>query len=436
MATSTRESFQIWSDRFLYSRLSLARVMGAAGMWVFVGLDYILHAESVTTLLLLRGLSVLLLFSTAVFDKTALARKYPYLIALIMIWSATVPLSHMTVYLGGFKSDYYLGVIMIHTGAAVMLPWRWQLHVFAQLGSMAYWFTTNAMLFGLGEFYPLGLEALFVQISFYMLVDLSIFFYVYRFREHYAARQQLEETLELLTSREQNKNEYFNTKADEIRGYLRTIGNRIEDGIVQSDKDKLNQYRSILTSARNSTRRVSSIMEDVLDLYSLEVKAMRPNIVGVDSDKVVMPLVQDFAEQDLGKLEINIESKNGIAFRSDPKKLAKVLFLVASYLAAVSRDKKVSLKVQLLPGKKEEILFHFSTSSVGSTPEDRVRLFMPYYLSPGSDSGLGLILARYLARLLGGNLIAGGNFGESASFRLRLPRYGPNQESEDSLTVS
>lgn len=363
MATSTRESFQIWSDRFLYSRLSLARVMGAAGMWVFVGLDYILHAESVTTLLLLRGLSVLLLFSTAVFDKTALARKYPYLIALIMIWSATVPLSHMTVYLGGFKSDYYLGVIMIHTGAAVMLPWRWQLHVFAQLGSMAYWFTTNAMLFGLGEFYPLGLEALFVQISFYMLVDLSIFFYVYRFREHYAARQQLEETLELLTSREQNKNEYFNTKADEIRGYLRTIGNRIEDGIVQSDKDKLNQYRSILTSARNSTRRVSSIMEDVLDLYSLEVKAMRPNIVGVDSDKVVMPLVQDFAEQDLGKLEINIESKNGIAFRSDPKKLAKVLFLVASYLAAVSRDKKVSLKVQLLPGKKRKFFFIFQPAA-------------------------------------------------------------------------
>ncbi len=436
MVASSQESFQLWSDRFLYSRLSLSRVAGAAGMWIFVGLDYILHAESVTTLLLLRGLSVLLLFSTAVFDRTALARKYPHLVALVILWSMTVPLSHMTVFLGGFESDYYLGVIMVHTGAAVLFPGRWRFHVFAQLGSIAYWFATNAVMFGLGDFYPLGLEALFVQTSFYMLIDLSIFFYVYRFREHYAARQQLEETLELLTSREQNKNEYFNSKADEIRGYLRTISNRIEDGIVQSDKDKLNQYRSILTSARNSTRRVSSIMEDVLDLYSLEVKKMRPNIVGVDSDIVIKPLVQDFAERDLGKLELNVESKNGIAFRSDPKKLAKVLLLVASYLSAVSRDKKVSLKVQLLPGEKEEILFHFSTSSVGSTPEDRVRLFMPYYLSPGSESGLGLILARHLSRLLGGNLIAGGNFGESASFRLRLPRYGPAQESEDSLAVS
>lgn len=436
MATSSRESFKLWTDRFLYSRLSLSRVIGAAGMWIFVGLDYILHAETVTTLLLLRGLSVLLLFSTAVIDKTALARKYPHLPALIILWSMTAPLSHMTIFLGGFESDYYLGVIMVHTGAAVLFPGRWQFHVFAQLGSMAYWFVTNAVMFGLGNFYPLGLEALFVQASFYVLIDLSIFLYVYRFREHYAARQQLEETLELLTSREQNKNEYFNAKSDEIRGYLRTISNRIEDGIVQSDKDQLSQYRSILTSARNSTRRVSSIMEDVLDLYSLEVKAMRPNIVGVDSDRIIMPLAQDFSDQGLGKLESIVEPKKGFAFRSDPEKLAKVLLLVGSYLSAVSRDKKVLLKVQLLPGEKEEILFHFSTSSVGLTPEDRVRLFMPYYLSPGSDSGLGLILARHLSRSLGGNLIAGGNFGESASFRLRLPRYGPIQESEDSLVIT
>ncbi|MEE8482328.1 MAG: hypothetical protein V3S12_03155, partial [Acidiferrobacterales bacterium] len=153
MATSSKENFQVWSDRFLYSRLSLARVMGAAGMWAFVGLDYILHAGEVTTLLLLRGLAVFLLFATSIFDKTTLARKYPYLIALVIMWSAALPLSHMTIFLGGFQSDYYLGVIMIHTGAAVLLPWRWQLHVFAQLGSMAYWFAINAYMFGLADFY-------------------------------------------------------------------------------------------------------------------------------------------------------------------------------------------------------------------------------------------------------------------------------------------
>lgn len=435
MATSSRENFQVWSDRFLYSRLSLARVMGAAGMWVFVGLDYMLHRDEVTILVLLRVLAVGLIFLTALLDRIVIARRYPYIAALLMMWSATMPLSHMTIYLGGFQSDYFLGVIMVHTGAAALLPWRWQLHVLAQLGSMIYWFAANAMMFGLSDFYPLGLEALFIQVSFYMLVDLSIFFYVYRFREHYAARQQLEETLELLTSREQNKNEYFNTKADEVRGYLRTISNRLEDAIIQSDKDKLNQYRTILTSARNSTGRLSSIMEDVLDLYALEVKAMSPNIVGIDIDSITMPLVQDLAERDLAKIELSGESKKGIAIRSDPKKLAKALFLVASYLSAISRNKKISLKIELLPGEKEEIIFQLSTSSVGSMPEDRVRLFMPYHLSPGSESGLGLILARYISRHLGGNLIAGGHFGESASFRLRLPRYGPPQEPEDSLTI-
>lgn len=435
MATSSKENFQVWSDRFLYSRLSLARVMGAAGMWVFVGLDYMLHREEVTTLLLLRVLAVGLIFLTALLDRAVVARRYPYVAALLMMWSATIPLSHMTIYLGGFESNYYLGVIMIHTGAAVLLPWRWQLHVFAQLGSMAYWFAINVYMFGLGAFYPLGLEALFVQASFYLLVDLSIYFYVYRFREHFAARQQLEETLELLTSREQNKNEYFNYKADEIKGYLRTIDNRIEDAIVQSDKDKLNQYRVILTSARNSTRRLSSILEDVLDLYALEVKVMKPFIIGVDSDHIIMPLVREFTERDIGKFELSGEIKKGIAFRSDPKMLSRALFLIASYLAAVSRDKKISLKIELSPGEKEDIIFQLSTNSVGSTPEDRVRLFMPYHLSPGSESGLGLILARYLSRRLGGNLIASGRFGESASFRLRLPRYGPPTQADDSYSI-
>ena len=115
--------------------------------------------------------------------------------------------------------------------------------------------------------------------------------------------------------------------------------------------------------------------------------------------------------------------------------LAKALFLIASYLSAISRDKKIALKIELSPGDTEEIVFQLSTSSVGSTPEDRVRLFMPYHLSPGSESGLGLILARYLSRRLGGNLIASGRFGESASFRLRLPRYGPPVEPDESYSV-
>jgi signal transduction histidine kinase len=419
-----RQGFQIWSDRFLYDRLMIARVIGAAGMWAFVALDYMLHAEQASTLLLFRALAVGVLLGTALLDRTAMMRRSPYLSALLMMWSLTIPLSHMTVFIGGYQSDYYLGVIMAHTGAAVLLPWRWQLHVLAQLGSVLYWFAINFAVAGFDQFYPLGVEALFVQLSFYLLVDLSIFFYVQQFRENFAARQELEETLELLTSREQSKNEYFNAKAEDLRGYLRAIGNRIEDAMIQADKDRLVQYRTVLRPASAQLEKLSEVIDDVLDLYALEVQKLKVRVEGMDLRQVIDSISNEFEEKGMGTIQVATGTSLDVSLRSDPERLRQIVRAVAAYLASVARDKKVLLRVEPVGQESGDLIIEFSANSVGMAPEERIRLFMPYHLSPGSESGLGLILARHLARRLGGNLVAGGRFGESSTFRLQLPRFG------------
>jgi signal transduction histidine kinase len=57
----------------------------------------------------------------------------------------------------------------------------------------------------------------------------------------------------------------------------------------------------------------------------------------------------------------------------------------------------------------------------GVAPEERERIFRPFWSRAGEGTGLGLPIARELAQALGGELVLESQLGKGSRFELRLP---------------
>ncbi|HZA12947.1 MAG TPA: ATP-binding protein, partial [Myxococcaceae bacterium] len=68
-----------------------------------------------------------------------------------------------------------------------------------------------------------------------------------------------------------------------------------------------------------------------------------------------------------------------------------------------------------------EAIVEVADNGPGIRPEDRPRVFEPYYTTKSGGSGLGLPIAARIAQEHGGRLEVGGEYGRGATFTLVLP---------------
>ena len=80
-----------------------------------------------------------------------------------------------------------------------------------------------------------------------------------------------------------------------------------------------------------------------------------------------------------------------------------------------------SLPDEFADGPYEEIAISVADSGPGIGPEERERIFRPFWSRAGEGTGLGLPIARELAHALGGELVLESQLGKGSRFELRLP---------------
>ncbi len=178
-----------------------------------------------------------------------------------------------------------------------------------------------------------------------------------------------------------------------------------------------------------------TLLDDLLDLAKLDAGRMEVEAIAFDPRRAVLDAIRLWRPQARDKgLRLSLTGAHALPdwVVGDPTRLRQVLNNLFSNAIKFTRAGSVRLTVSV---DGESVRLALADTGPGMTADQITRLFTPFDQLDASvarkhgGSGLGLVISRQLARLMGGDLVASSAPGVGATFivTLTLPRAEPAQ---------
>ncbi|MCB9671630.1 MAG: hypothetical protein H6734_19270 [Alphaproteobacteria bacterium] len=182
---------------------------------------------------------------------------------------------------------------------------------------------------------------------------------------------------------------------------------------------------------RSSGRHLLAVIDDILDLSRIEGGEMVLQPVDVDVGELVREVVETVrprAEARGNTLIAEVPGDPG-SLVADGLRVRQVLLNLLSNAAKFTEQGTVRLEVREVAHEgRPALAFEVADSGIGITPEQLDRLFQPFVQADASTSrryggtGLGLVLSRRFAEMMGGAIEVQSTPGEGSHFTLVVPR--------------
>jgi signal transduction histidine kinase len=114
---------------------------------------------------------------------------------------------------------------------------------------------------------------------------------------------------------------------------------------------------------------------------------------------------------------------------ADPDRLAQVFDNVMQNALEAMPDGgvlSVACEVSASPQVERRVQVSFADSGPGVPPDDRARVFEPFFTGRDTGTGLGLAIAREIVEAHGGHLVVSDAAGVGATFSIDLPLGDPS----------
>ena len=165
---------------------------------------------------------------------------------------------------------------------------------------------------------------------------------------------------------------------------------------------------------------------DTLDSFLLFVREHPARLKPTDVNGLVFKVLREMAPVFQARgIEVHSE------FRAAVNEVPVDPYLLERALSQLLRNAEQAIADADRPGRvrvttyRDEGVFSVSVSDngCGIAEEDLPRVFEPFFTTrqPGLGIGLGLTIARHVARAHGGELLADSRFGEGSTFTIRIP---------------
>lgn len=216
-----------------------------------------------------------------------------------------------------------------------------------------------------------------------------------------------------------NTSHELRTPLNGIIGILETL----EGGAMG---DMLPAQKSQLRLITFSARRLSRLVDDLLDIYRIREGRMRLDLQPVDithSLRNVLQLVQPMFQPEPVEVTLDIPSDLP-AVTADPVRYEQILFNLISNAVKYGGGRPITISAQQRDG---QLVVSVRDQGPGIAADSMERIFHPLeQLTPGSagqqsGSGLGLTIARNLAVLMSGTIEVSSAEGQGAMFSVALP---------------
>ncbi len=227
-----------------------------------------------------------------------------------------------------------------------------------------------------------------------------------------------------LEATEQRRIELISEVAHELRTPVATIRGYMEgllDGVFEPTPE-------VFAAASREASRLERLTADLSELSRAEEGAIRLRRRPVDLDDLVTEVVERWRPRfDAKAIRLTIETSGGISVVGDPDRLTQVITnLISNALRYTDEGGEVAVSVT---ADGAEAVVMVSDDGKGLSPEELDQVFERFYRADPAVSGgtgIGLTIARDLARLHGGDLTASSpGPGLGATFTLRLPLAHP-----------
>ena len=185
-----------------------------------------------------------------------------------------------------------------------------------------------------------------------------------------------------------------------------------------------------LSIAQRNLKRLSALINDLLDLSKLEAGKMEVRRKRMAVNNVIQEVIDSLNNWARSKnitLEKRIEDMLPDV-EIDPDRLAQVLTnLVGNAVKFTPNDGKITLEAKLSDGKKE-LEVSVKDTGIGIAPEDLPKIFSKFYqcggermISDVNGTGIGLSIAKEIVELHGGKIWVESEKGQGARFIFTIP---------------
>ena len=187
-----------------------------------------------------------------------------------------------------------------------------------------------------------------------------------------------------------------------------------------------------LTKIDNASHHLLSVINDILDISKIEAERLTLERVSFKFGLVLENLLGMVGQRAAEKgLTLQVDLPSTIArqsFMGDPLRLGQILLNLTGNAVKFTAHGSITVRIVRLEETPADVLLRCEVvdTGIGISPEDQRRLFIAFEQADGSmtrkygGTGLGLVISRRLAELMGGNVEVASIPGQGSTFWLTL----------------
>jgi PAS domain S-box-containing protein len=220
---------------------------------------------------------------------------------------------------------------------------------------------------------------------------------------------------------EEEQREFLATMSHEIKTPLSGIAGAAELLLEADLPAHEHELAEVISDAAQS---LSGLVRDVLDVSRAEAGRAEPVAIDYDPRRLLTSIAGVLRPSLRGRpLELVVEVDPAVpdALRGDAARVRQIVLNLASNAVKYTESGEARIHAGVA-GQRLRITV--SDTGAGIAPEDMQRLFEPWtraHTRAWAGNGLGLSIARRLARAMGGDVTVRSKLGEGSAFTLELP---------------
>jgi len=256
-----------------------------------------------------------------------------------------------------------------------------------------------------------------------------------RTRELEQANTELEQARDAAEQANRAKSQFLANMSHELRTPLNAIIGYSEMLQEECETDGNNEYVLDLQRIYGAGRHLLTLINDILDLSKIEAGRMELEVTEFDARSMVdeaVATIRPVVEEKGNALTVQFHGAPG-TIRSDVTRLKQCLFNLLSNAGKFTENGTVTLAVSRQPHNEAEwIHFRVSDTGIGMTSEQLTKLFQAFTQADVTTTrkyggtGLGLVITRKLAVMMGGDVTVESTPGEGSTFTIGVPVKGPD----------